>query len=101
MHSGKVCGISDDYDKKGTHVRVDVEHGKRKRSKGPDGEKGELMNHSLSRSSVVMPKEHAAKFRHGQRVRVELHPEDEPTAKERSAPPSKGRSRIRGAMTDR
>ena len=73
--SGRITNIGEHYGSK-SHVRVEVTHGKRKRSKGPDGEKGELMDHSRPSSSVVIPKEHAKGLKYGDRVKVHLSKDD-------------------------
>lgn len=97
---GHICGINDDYDGKKKHVRVEVEHGKRKRSKGADGEQGSLESHHQKRSTVTVARKDAANLKHGQKVRVRLEPDDTPAPKPPSRKEERGRSRIRGAMQD-
>lgn len=92
---GKICGMNDDYDGKKKHVRVEVEHGRRKRSK-PETGKGELMSHDMRRSTVTVPRKDASKFSHGQNVNVRLEADDTPAP----LPPKaeKGQSRLRKVM---
>lgn len=92
---GHITGINDDYDGKKKHVRVEVEHGKRKRSKGPDGEEGALVSHDQKRSTVTVPRKDAANLKHGQKVHVRLEPDDTPAP---TAPVPKKAEKARGRI---
>lgn len=96
---GKICGINDDHDGKKKHVRVEVEHGKRKRSKGTEGGKGSLESYNMKRSTVTVPRKEASKFTHGQNVKVNLEADDTPPPMPPISPKTeKARGRIRGIM---
>lgn len=73
QQAGRVSAINEHHGS-AKHATIEVTHGKRKRSKGADGQKGDLVGYDRPTSRVVVPKSHAKNFTMGQQVNVGVTP---------------------------